>query len=329
MNNKSLIITTINSYEKTSIKQYLQYDYNIIVVGDLKTPHNSYLNKNLKYIHPEEELYKDFANSLPYNHYCRKNLGYLYAINNNANVIFETDDDNFPLDNFNNWEITTKSKFVTNPKFPNIMSLFTDKDIWARGFPLELVQNKESIEMTDLPENNIPKIGIIQSLAEGDPDVDAIYRLTNINYKTDIIFDTNKSFILDKNIYVQGNTQATTWCNKELFHLLYIPCTVSFRFCDILKMYIAQKCMWEYDKLFCYISPIVKQDRNEHNFMDDFNSEYSMYKSVFKIINTIFDNITLYGNKNDLIIIYKKLFEYEIVKEQELELVQKWLNELL
>ena len=40
-------------------------------------------------------------------------------------------------------------------------------------------------------------------------------------------------------------------------------------------------------------------------------------------------NITLYGNKNDLIIIYKKLFEYEIVKEQELELVQKWLNELL
>ena len=166
-------------------------------------------------------------------------------------------------------------------------------------------------------------------MAEGDPDVDAIYRLTNKNYNNKIIFKKNKSFIFQKNIYTQGNTQATIWLEKSLFYLLYLPCTVSFRFCDILKMYIAQKCMWEYDKLFCYISPIVKQERNCHDNMKDFISEYPMYISVFNIINDIFDNVKLNGNKKDLLIIYELLFENKIVEELEITVVKEWLNYII
>tara|TARA_B100000886_G_scaffold324144_1_gene268556 strand:+ start:54 stop:341 length:288 start_codon:yes stop_codon:yes gene_type:complete len=94
-------------------------------------------------------------------------------------------------------------------------------------------------------------------------------------------------------------------------------------------MYVAQKCMWEYNKLFCYISPIVKQDRNEHNYMNDFASEYSMYISVFNIINNIFNEIQLNGNSNDLLLVYSKLYEKGIVKELELKLIDHWLKNII
>tara|TARA_B100000214_G_C23957882_1_gene623791 strand:+ start:371 stop:1366 length:996 start_codon:yes stop_codon:yes gene_type:complete len=324
---KSIIITTINKYEDTSIDEFLKYDVDIIVVGDLKTPHDTYLNKKIKYIHSDSQSFSNFSKLLPFNHYCRKNLGYLYSINNNTDIIFDTDDDNYPLNNFNSWnKFIDNSQTIVGPKFPNVMSLFTKLNIWARGYPLELLQKDNNIQLQDSSLNERERIGIIQGLAEGDPDVDAIYRLTNKNYNDKIIFDKNKSFIFQKNIYTQGNTQSTIWLDKSLFHLLYVPCTVSFRFCDILKMYISQKCIWEYNKLFCYISPIVRQGRNDHDFMIDFKSEYYMYTSVLNIINNIFDNIKLNGDKNDLYIIYEKLYENNIVKELELKLVKEWLN---
>ena len=127
---KSVIITTINSYENTSIDFFLKYDYNIIIVGDLKTPHNTYSDKDLKYIHPNNKLFESFEKILPYNHYCRKNIGYLLAITSGSEIIFDTDDDNYPLNNFNSWDkLLDESKTITSPKFPNIMSLFTKTDM--------------------------------------------------------------------------------------------------------------------------------------------------------------------------------------------------------
>ena len=67
---------------------------------------------------------------MPFNHYCRKNLGYLYSINNNTDIIFDTDDDNYPLNNFNSWnKFIDNSQTIVGPKFPNVMSLFTKLNI--------------------------------------------------------------------------------------------------------------------------------------------------------------------------------------------------------
>lgn len=94
-------------------------------------------------------------------------------------------------------------------------------------------------------------------------------------------------------------------------------------------MYIAQRCMWEYGLLFCYISPIIYQERNVHNYMNDFKSEYSMYANLLDIIENIFDKIQLNGNKNDLLLIYEKLLQKNIVKELEIKLVKQWLNNII
>jgi hypothetical protein len=92
--------------------------------------------------------------------------------------------------------------------------------MWARGFPLELIRNNEKIEYKSCKNENV---GIYQSIVDGDPDVDAIYRLTNQSYNNEITFKPNQNFIINKDVYVSGNTQATFWVSKELFY----PPTIS------------------------------------------------------------------------------------------------------
>ena len=85
---KAIIITTINPIDNTSIKDFKKYDFDIIIVGDLKTPHNDYVNnKDVIYLHPTKfNEFSEFSKNLPFNHYTRKNIGYLYAIKNVESV---------------------------------------------------------------------------------------------------------------------------------------------------------------------------------------------------------------------------------------------------
>jgi hypothetical protein len=328
-NKKAIVITTINSYNDTCIEDLLNSttDFEIIVVGDLKTPHESYMNKNIIYLHPNDNNLSNLSKLLPYNHYSRKNIGYLYAIKNGFNYIYDTDDDNYPNENFLNFNVEYETIQKKNNFYcPNILSLYTNIHIWPRGYPLEYINNKHDIITHKSSEIDISNIGIYQSLSNGEPDVDAIFRLTNQNYNNNIKFVNNKSYIFEKGIYTQGNTQITCWIKKELFHLLYIPSTVSFRFSDILKMYVAQFCIWIYGYNFAYISPFVNQNRNEHDFMKDFNSEIEMYNNILKLFE-IFKNIVLNKNQNDILIVYNELYKYNIVKKEELDILKEWLNE--
>ena len=103
MNNKAwVVITTINPLNETSVLDYVKQGNKVVVVGDKKTPHETYINENIEYISDETmECFKNFDKKLPYNHYCRKNLGYLYSIMNGSEIIFDTDDDNSSILTFN------------------------------------------------------------------------------------------------------------------------------------------------------------------------------------------------------------------------------------
>lgn len=54
--------------------------------------------------------------------------------------------------------------------------------VWPRGFPLERIVSNSSSASKEIPtmqvEVDSSAVGILQSLANHDPDVDAIYRLT-------------------------------------------------------------------------------------------------------------------------------------------------------
>ena len=151
---KCIVITTINDVTHQVQKCMDHTDYDVIIVGDNKTP-SSYHNSNCIFldVQKQTELYPEFSEILPYNHYCRKNLGYLYAIQNNYDVIYETDDDNLIYDNFdnvlnndyNNVDIIKD----TNNNWINIFKHFTTNEkCWPRGFPLTKVHNNVQFKLS-------------------------------------------------------------------------------------------------------------------------------------------------------------------------------------
>lgn len=318
---KCVIITTINEPGKV-IKYFEKLpNWDLIVVGDLKTPDESYEKINCVYLSMEKQfdLYPVFANLLPSNHYARKNIGYIYAIKNNYDVIYETDDDTIPMTNLN--EFFNSNKCIVEPFFPNIAMAYTNQKIWARGYPLDLVNNNQPIVAIDVEET--PDIHIIQGLVNGNPDVDAIYRLTYNSFEEDFYFNQGPEYIIEKGVWVPFNTQNTYWLNS--FRYLYLPSTVSFRFCDILKGYIAQKGIWEVDGRLGYRTGDVIQDRNEHDLMKDFISEIPVYTQIYDVI------YILNNSSGNLLEIYSNLVDNGIVDKKELDILVEWeklLNEI-
>lgn len=328
MSAKVSVITTINNIEDTFIKNFIDEGYNCIVVGDKKTNPQTYEHKkSIHYVETDCNVFSQFSKSLPYNHYGRKNLGYLHAINQKFKSILDTDDDNFPKHDIFEWK-NLEHSLVLGPSLPNILKHFSDSHIWARGYPLELICIENEPHLKKVSDENLNNVGIIQSLVDGDPDVDAIFRLSSQQYTDNFSFKSGKSCIMEQGIFSQGNTQATLWIDPKLFHLLYIPVTVSFRFCDILKMYVAQRCMWEYGSMFAITSPFFHQTRNAHDYMKDFESEVSMYKCLHKLLTDILPSIKLKGDIDDIVRVYEVLKKENIVQAQELKTLKLFLAQL-
>lgn len=316
-----VVITTINPYTK-AIQKIVNSKYRTILVGDLKTP--NYKNNKIVFldVNVQKQLPFSTIKTCPYNSYQRKNIGYLYAIKNGANIIIETDDDNYPL---NNWGETSNSKnmnFVLYPKKFNVYSEFTKERIWPRGFPLEKILRKSKKKIKK--KNNV-KVGIWQGLVNGDPDVDAIFRLTD-GKRLDFSKKQSK-FILGKGVYCPFNSQNTIW-KKPFFWYLYLPVTVNFRVTDILRGYIAQRCLWEHGSHLGFTGPTMFQDRNKHDLLSDFQSEIPCYLFASKIIETL-DKAKLSDSPEDnLLKIYSKLIQLDIVKKQELSSLKNWIKDL-
>jgi len=121
-------------------------------------------------------------------------------------------------------------------------------------------------------------------LVENDPDVDSLFRLicnNNINWKK------NKEIIISNENMCVFNTQNTFWIDKSIFFSMFIPTSVSFRYYDILRSIITNVILNHSNKNLMYISPNVRQDRNEHNLMKDFELEIEMFINNEKIVNYI------------------------------------------
>ena len=116
-------------------------------------------------------------------------------------------------------------------------------------------------------------MSIIQSLADVQPDVDAIFRLTK---KTPFNFirpgGTEKADIiqLPHHTFAPYNAQATVH-HYNSFWTLMLPMTVPGRVSDIWRSYFAQALFPFCDLHLGFLPrPIVVQDRNPHNYLADF-----------------------------------------------------------
>jgi len=314
---KSIVITSIFPPTTAVIEFSKKKDWNLIVVGDKKTP-PGWKSEGVTYISPEDQNkdYGDISNAIPWNNYARKIIGYTCAIRNGADYIADSDDDNFP---YKNWGIINQYRIADSSetlKIVNIYKLFSKQNIWPRGYPLELVKSEF--------DRKLKKVGIWQGLVDGDTDVDAIYRLTS---NMPVKFDAGDPVVLSKGSFCPINSQNTIF-HKDLFPLMYLPSTVTMRFTDILRGYIAQIVAWQYNFQVCFLPPSAFQKRNEHDYLKDFEQELPFLTNASTIINII-DKSTKSGVKiqENIRLVYAALAKEKIVDEIELKYLDLWLNE--
>lgn len=329
MKNTYLIITSIAGQDHPVLKRLsvesLQHGVHFIVIGDTKSPKEFQIDGCDFYsIERQQNLSFRLAKILPYKHYSRKNLGYLLAISKGAEIIIETDDDNIPKKEF--WNVRKKkitAHLLKNKGWVNIYKYFTEVNIWPRGFSLEHIHDK-SPELEDPVFVNSP---IQQGLADENPDVDAIYRLTS---NLPVNFSKRRNVALGTDSICPFNSQNTTWF-KEAFPLLYLPSLCSFRMTDIWRSFIAQQISWINNWAVLFHSSTVKQERNDHNIFSDFKDELSGYLNNSEIFLNL-SKLTLKpgtGNINDnLIKCYKELVKMKLIDQEEMNILNAWIKDI-
>ncbi|HEX8845859.1 MAG TPA: STELLO glycosyltransferase family protein [Pyrinomonadaceae bacterium] len=329
-NRTALVVTSIsapNAALKSLAAGCLEHGLEFIVIGDEISPPTFELEGCRFYsLEEQRRLGLRFANACPVRHYARKNIGYLLAMRNGASVLIETDDDNFPREEF--WGERNRHqsvKVVSDTGWLNIYRYFTDANIWPRGLPLDRILTAvpayEALAQEDV---DCP---IQQGLADENPDVDAIYRLA---------LPLPQSFRMDRRLAIRNNawspfnSQNTTWW-REAFPILYLPAYCSIRMTDIWRGFVAQRIAWANNWGVLFHEPTVWQERNEHNLMRDFRDEVTGYLNNTAIGEAL-GKLPLQPGpdrlNDNLRLCYEQLVRMNLVGEKELDLLEAWIADI-
>jgi STELLO glycosyltransferases len=213
---------------------------------------------------------------------------------------------------------------VKSKGWVNIYQFFCNDLVWPRGLPLQSIRTSASV--SELGAEEVVRCPVQQSLADGDPDVDAIYRMV---LGKEIKF-CDGCVVIRRGTYCPFNSQNTLWW-PEAYPLMYLPSFVSFRMTDIWRSLVAQVCLFRAGLGLSFHGPTVFQERNAHNLMRDFTDEVPGYLNNARIVEGLeslelgADPASFGGNLRRC---YAKLVGLGVVPERELGLVDEWLGAL-
>lgn len=261
---------------------------------------------------------------------------------------------------------------------------------WPRGFPLESLRScdaqprrrRRAGAAVDARAHgaggsqaagggsggvSLRSVGVVQSLANHDPDVDAIYRLSSHlplefarpSPKRGIlsrVLGTRESaspflagaalgllaaeaegapFALPVGTMAPFNAQATLWARPALWGLL-LPITVHGRVSDIWRGYIAQRLFWLIGQRLAFAPPWVRQLRNPHSYLADFQSEEPLYLRAGPLVRWLAawqPSARAYGAGADGLPVAVQelsvsLYEIGVLELADVELQAAWLADL-
>ena len=345
------VITTIQEPTGCVLKlasSASRFSMRLVIAGDVKGPSgydlssvSGFDDRSLEFLSIASQQESGFrlAESLPTGHYCRKNIGYLRAIENNASCIYETDDDNRPLPHWRPRKLVVagprlvRSRPANGIHWVNTYQHFTQANIWPRGLPLPLIHDPES-DSSDASDAVLADdhdyvfcCPVQQSLVNGSPDVDAIWRLV---FGDEFQFESNPSVLLRPGQWSPFNTQSTWWW-PEAYPLLYVPVHCPFRMCDIWRSFVAQRCLWAMGYGVLFHAPEVVQERNDHRLMDDFEDEISGYlqnESIVKLLDGLELHVGNDAVTENLRRCYEALVKAEIFPTAELTHLDAWIDDI-
>ena len=288
MKSKIIVTTTIYSVS-VAVKKFATFkDWELIIVGDKKTPHEEYINfanenSNVLYMTPEyqEENWKEMSDLIGWNKIQRRNLGYLEALKRGGEIIASVDDDNIPLDN---WDKDIRIGKPTNTYYYETDEIAFDpigvtnyKHLWHRGYPIQLLHGRNNrykiTRKTIVPD--------VQAMFwNGDPDIDAVCRL---EHKPMCFFD-DKYFPIATNTFSPFNSQNTLFSREALKKYMLIP--FIGRMDDIWGGYYLESLGFK----VIYTKATVFQDRNIQNLTTNLVNEFIGYKSTLDLLNSLNKN---------------------------------------
>eukprot|EP00401_Gymnodinium_catenatum_P024519 CAMPEP_0117606784 /NCGR_PEP_ID=MMETSP0784-20121206/79886_1 /TAXON_ID=39447 /ORGANISM="" /LENGTH=859 /DNA_ID=CAMNT_0005409867 /DNA_START=44 /DNA_END=2620 /DNA_ORIENTATION=- len=299
------VLTTI--HEPTPSVQNLAEtgEWCVVVVSDLKGP-NEYripsarTDYSILFLNASLQRWlaadSDFIASIPWNHFGRKNLGYLIAIARGASVIWDFDDDNIvtadsfppPLEQ-GLLDVLWAPRAGASLGSAGVLNVYpllgcSVSPCWPRGFPLTLSKSEVPARSEWIRANGSRNVAMLQSLANNDPDVDAIFRLTSLK-PTGIQFHPlgSEALGLPPFVFCPANAQATLH-RRDAFWGLLLPMTVSGRVSDIWRSYLFQRLLWDTGLRVAFAPPLVRQDRNVHDYLADFQAEQQLYMQTEELL---------------------------------------------
>ena len=277
MMNKIIVTTTINPPTEALQLFSKMPDWDLVVVGDKKTPGNLYSKINCIYLTPEEQEadYFELSKQIGWNTIERRNFGFLRALEMGGEIIASVDDDNVPLSNWGeNLIVGTKAtltSYQANQVFDPI-SVTNYPHLWHRGFPIQRLQSRETVKSSETLF-----VDIEASFWNGDPDIDAICRM---EHAPNCNFDA-KHFPFTSQQPSPFNSQNTFFSRSALKSYFMFPFVG--RMDDIWASYYLQAL----GHRVAYTEASVRQDRNEHDLTIDFDREIIGYLNTESLIGEL------------------------------------------
>ncbi|KAK3580048.1 hypothetical protein CHS0354_028619 [Potamilus streckersoni] len=330
------VLTTIHGPSEAVRFIATNRNWCLVIVADTKTPPRSvYLRgieaeENVRFLSLEDQdyLYRALSLIIPREHFGRKNIGYLYAIQHGAEIIWDFDDDNLGLIDIQSKNFKPEFHYVTsceNHLSPfrciNLYPYFgiNESHAWPRGFPLRRIKD-QSLTPKMCNFNDKVIIGVFQSLANVQPDVDAIYRLTrDVPFNFQATPDSHRPLVVPKGMYVPFNAQAKLW-NRNSFKYIPLPINVHGRVSDIWRSYMAEYFFYKNNIQVAFTPPYVKQDRNPHDNLGDLDAEIDLYRKSEQFVNFL----SRHSSSISLKELYQELYQREYIEERDLRFIKVW-----
>lgn len=333
----ALITTTIYVPEVLSLYRELDKEAMFFVVGDRKTPHEkvrhlvSSLGNAIYYSDTDQEkLGYSCSEIIGWNKIMRRNIALLEAIKYGADIIVSIDDDNIPLDH--NYFAIFRSVLASpynglmassETRWFNIGE-FLSPPVYHRGFPYDYRRIDLKAHLS--PVCNV-KVGVAAGLWLGDPDIDAMERITNGPTVYQVSEVLRRGLVVDNKCFTPFNSQNTAYI-AELAPLMMVLVGVG-RYDDIWASYIAERIMMETDYHVYYGRPFVWQQRNPQNRWRNLKDEIFGMEFTTQFCRDLLDANLGEGHiLEKLHRLYEHLRNVEYLPPVVYELGRAWCNDL-
>jgi len=275
---KVIVTTTINPPTRAIEAFEAMEDWELVVIGDKKTPADYHLERGI-YVTPEEQEKYDpaLSDAIGWNCIQRRSFGLLWAKEMDADIVALVDDDNIPLPGWGEDLLVGKNVEVDFyetdlPAFDPVGAT-NHGHLWHRGYPIQLVPQRDYGRKA----RRTVRVDVQADFWNGDPDVDAVCR---IEHAPECRFEAGQ-FPMAANRMGPFNSQNTFITRDVLGHYFLFPHVG--RMDDIWGSYYVQALGFS----VVYNRATVYQERNAHDLVRDMRQEYLGYENNLKLVEDL------------------------------------------